>query len=641
MSLPQFDRRSGLILLILVIVGVAIAAISLTRRSDGRSGQSRGVGRGDGGGTAAITPSEPVTVGSRGTWTITYVVGPDSIGEGGGVVAHLPIFWEWAEPQMATPEVPGYSTVSCSRSDLRIESHAVGPHHYIRSTVAEGSLFPGDTLRFIYGDTKDSAFPNAQARADLYSERGQEFLVKVDGDGDGFFVEIERSPRLDIVAGPAADLRIHVKGEAQLNDTTYVTVAALDRFGNRAVGYRGTIRFSHRWDVHGAPTSYTMTAEDRGARAFPIRFASPGFSTLGVVEEGGTMKASSNPIRVRGPGEDDPFRLLWGDLHIHSQVSDGTGTPEENYRFGRDVANLDVIALTDHDHHGLRPLREKDWEAIRRLNEEFYQPGRLVTFLGYEWTNWVYGHRNVYFRNPEAGVLHSTADSSSNSPPELWNALPNEEAMTIAHHTGGGPIPTDWSIVPPPARERLVEISSIHGSSECLGCPKEIYSPVPGTFVRDALARGYRLGLIGSGDGHVGHPGITLTPSGGLAGIYAAATTREAVWEALLARRTYATSGERIILSVRIADHWMGEEIQADDLPEGLPFEVDICGTAPVDLVELIADGVAVDTLFGNGERVEGTLETSKNPNESTYYYVRVRQMDGGLAWSSPIWIDP
>ena len=33
------------------------------------------------------------------------------------------------------------------------------------------------------------------------------------------------------------------------------------------------------------------------------------------------------------------------------------------------------------------------------LSNDAYDPGRFVTFLGFEWTNWVSGHRNVYYRD--------------------------------------------------------------------------------------------------------------------------------------------------------------------------------------------------------------------------------------------------
>ena len=619
---------------------IALSMVVLLTSGCGGEKGNRPPGLGDGGGLAVLDLSEPVTAGSYGTWTVRFIAGPEGIGEGGGIVVHLPIFWNWSEPQMASAGYPGYVTYECSRVGTTWDTFTDPDLHYVRATLTGGCLVEGDTVRFTYGDTLDGKSPRARARADRYAERGQEFLVKVDGDGDGFFTEIGRSPSVDILGGDAARLVISLKGEAALNDTTWLTVAALDRFGNLAAGYRGTVRFSHKWNILGTPANYTFTEEDVGARVFPVLFTAPGYQTIGVVEEGGTMNAGSNPIHIVPPVRGERYRLFWGDIHMHSRLSDGTGEPVDLYRYARDVSNLDVAALTDHDHHGLRPLSDGDWKKIAALNEDEYRPGRFVTFQAYEWTNWVYGHRNVYYRET-GGPLLSTADSSSNSPPELWASLPAGAAMTIAHHTGGGPIATDWKMAPPPDRERLVEISSVHGASECLGGPKEIYNAVPGAFVRDALALGYRLGFIGSGDSHSGHPGRTEPPCGGLAGIYAEERTRESVWDALYARRTYATSGEKIILGVRLGDHWMGEEMSGAELADPLLFHVDACGTAPIDLIELIADGVAVDTLFGAGERAEGALEAAKNDTGTSWYYVRLRQMDGGLAWSSPIWVTP
>ncbi|MFH1278334.1 MAG: CehA/McbA family metallohydrolase [Candidatus Eisenbacteria bacterium] len=619
-------------------LGTLCLAALITTGCGGGGGRPAGLG--DGGGRATIEPDGPVVVGSRGTWTVRYVAGDEGVARGGGVVVHCPVFWEWSEPQTVSPGYPGYCTVAVSNRRVRLGVYAHPELHYLSAKVEDGFLSPGDSIRFVYGDTLGGDAPEGRARADSYAERVQEFLVKVDGDGDGVFAEIAESPDLTLVPGPAAALRIYVRAEADLNDSTRVTVAALDRFGNRARGYAGTIRFSHKWDVLDAPISYAFEPEDSGAAAFTVRFTAPGFQTLGVVEEGGTLQSQSNPIRVRPPGDGTPYQVLWGDLHMHSRLSDGTGEPDDLYRYARDVGNLDVAAVTDHDHHGLRPLGAESWKAMEEWAAEFYEPGLLVTLLGYEWTNWVYGHRNVYYGGP-SGPLHSTADSATNTPEELWAALEGGSAMTIAHHTGGGPVPTDWSVPPPAEWETLVEISSIHGSSEQIGGLKEIYDPAPGSFVRDALALGYRLGFIGSGDGHVGHPGETESPSGGLAGILAEERTRESVWEALRARRTYATSGERIWLRFRLGEHWMGEEVVGGELPDRLSFHLEAGGTAPIDVAELIGNGTTLDTLFGSEETLEGTLEADNNRSESSYYYVRVLQMDGGIAWSSPIWINP
>ncbi len=625
-------RRVAIPVLI-VAAGIALLLLILPRIRT-NSSYSLPPGHGDGGGRASIEPADPVRVATRGTWTIRFITGPDSIATGGGLVVQYPVFWNWSKPQTTDPSYPGYVEWATSVEDVELTGFA-SHLGWVRIVVDEGILVPGDTVIIVYG----GGAGGGQAVADPYAERGQEFLIKVDGDGDDVFAEIDRSPKIDLTAGSTAQLRLFGRGEVRDGEKTELVVSALDRFGNRAPDYRGTVRFSYRWTVSGLPDHYTFTEEDRGAHAFPVTWFNAGTGRIRVVEEGGVLEAWSNPIRVIPRNRPEPYRLLWADLHQHSNFSDGTGLPEDLHSYARDVEYLDVFALTDHDHHGLRPLNEEMWNRLQAVTDSFYQPDTFVTLHAYEWTNWVYGHRNVYYFGDLREVF-STADSATNSPAELWRALPDGQSLTIAHHTGGGPVPIDWSIPPDPAYEWLVEIASVHGSSECKGCPKEIYNPIEGSFVRDALALGYRLGFIAAGDGHIGHPGETYGASGGLAGIYAGSRTREAIWEALSARRTYATSGERIILRVDLNGHWMGSVIPLAELPDQLAIEVSAWGTAPMDRADLISDGVEIATEYGSEEEFSCRFLVPR-PESETYYYVRLTQMDGALAWSSPIWITP
>ncbi len=613
----------------------ALAALALLRVSFHRE-PAIPKGRGDGSGSATIDPATPVTAGGVGRWTIRYIAGEEGIAPGGGVVIQFPIFWKWTAPQTFDPGRPGYVGTRCSNPKVELRSFA-SDLAWVRITTAGRAIDPGDTITVTWGEGDEH--DRNGVRIDPYAERGQEFIVKVDGDGDEEYAEIAESPRIDILPGEAEQLRIYIKGSAAPGETTFVTVAALDRFGNRATAYRGTIRFSHRWNVTGLPADWKFTPEEKGARRFPLVFPETGSVSIRVVEEGGTLDAWSNPIEVVPADRLDGYELLWSDLHQHSRFSDGTGEPADLFAYARDVENLDVFALTDHDHHGLRPLDEERWATLRMTADSFYAPSRFVTFPAYEWTNWVYGHRNVYFLD-SSEPIRSMADSAFNSPEELWADLPSGRAMTVAHHTGGGPVPTDWSVPIDTSMEWIVEIASVHGSSECRNCPNEIYSPVEGGAVRDALLRGYRLGFLAAGDGHIGHPGETYSVCGGLGGIYARERSRDSVWEALRARRTYGTSGERIVLQFKLFDHWMGEAVPARTLPDTLLFTVEAEGTAPIDMAELIGAEGAVDTLFGSDRGLAGHFARIR-PDRETWYYVRLQQMDGGLAWSSPIWIVP
>ena len=66
------------------------------------------------------------------------------------------------------------------------------------------------------------------------------------------------------------------------------------------------------------------------------------------------------------------YHLYWGDVHGHTSLSDGQGTPDEYFTYARDTANLDFTILTDHDFGHGPPwnMPPEDWTAIQDAAEE-------------------------------------------------------------------------------------------------------------------------------------------------------------------------------------------------------------------------------------------------------------------------------
>ncbi|MGH9391886.1 MAG: DUF3604 domain-containing protein, partial [Vicinamibacteria bacterium] len=269
----------------------------------------------------------------------------------------------------------------------------------------------------------------------------------------------------------------------------------------------------------------------------------------------------------------------------------------------------------------------------------FDEPGRFVALVGYEWTSWLHGHRHVLYFEGEAELL-SSLDPRYENPALLWEALEGRSVLTVAHHSAGGPVSTNWDFVPPPHLEPVTEVVSVHGSSEASDTPGKIYSPVPGNFVRDALDRGLRFGFIGSGDSHDGHPGLAqlASPSGGLAAIFSEPATRAGVLEALRARRTYATNGPRIWLRTWLDEHEMGALVPATGAAtHELRFVV--AAPSPVERVDVVRSGAIVSVVPGSGRRELSETLTLPPLRPGEYVYVRVVQHDGGAAWSSPVYV--
>ncbi|MEM8931174.1 MAG: DUF3604 domain-containing protein [Acidobacteriota bacterium] len=608
----------------------------------------------DGGGRAWFeTAPSPAVSGVPNEWTILFETGPEGIAEGGTVFLQVSSFWGWTEPQLEHPDVPGHTRVEWVDPGTGTEPPVLDASkiegHLVAVEIGGRPLVSGERLRFVYG-------AGVGALPDRFAERGEHLWLAVDGDGDGVRQLIAEPPALDVAAGPPARLIATLPSTARPGESVRLHLAVLDRLGNAGVDFEGEIVLEPAEGSSGlgmALPSITFEAADRGVRVVELMAMEAGIVRLVATGPNG-LRADTNPLQVATGS----LRVYWLDVQNHSNFSDGTGQPSELYRYARDVAALDIVSVTDHDHWGMRFLDDDPalWARIRDVTEQFHDPGRFVALHGYEWTHWVHGHRHVLVFDDLPLPIYSSIDPDYDHPDELWAALRGRPAITVAHHSAGGPIAIDWTIPPDPQLEPVTEILSVHGSSESADAPHPIHRPIAGNFVRDAaLGRGYKLGFIGSSDGHDGHPGLghLASPTSGLGAIVTSAEpdealTRDAVYRALMARQTYATSGPRILLRVVYGGYGMGSDVPIADgvavdgpgrTVELLPIDhlfVQVLGTRAVERVDLVRTGELVASLDCE-VRLECTMLlpiTDFEPGE--WLYVRAVQVDGHVAIASP-----
>ena len=198
----------------------------------------------------------------------------------------------------------------------------------------------------------------------------------------------------------------------------------------------------------------------------------------------------------------------------------------------------------------------------------------------------------------------------------------------------------DWHRPHEPGRQRLVEICSQWGVSEEGGYKS----------VRHALDLGYQFGFTGGTDNHVAEPGNP--DQGGLTGLLAPELTRRAVFDALVDRRTFATTGPRMILAFRVNGEIMGREMSAGpDEPRQVRGRA--ITSEPIASVQVIRNGQVAHEQSGEG-RMDVTIEwDDADPladlavereladRRFAYYYLRVETVGGQLGWASPIWVRP
>ncbi|HTF88389.1 MAG TPA: CehA/McbA family metallohydrolase [Planctomycetota bacterium] len=594
----------------------------------------------DGGGRAWIEPIEgrPIAVvaGESSAWRVVYEAGELGIAAGGSLFLQISPFWGWSTPQVEAPEAAGFTRVSTDAKGVGLDAQTLDVQ-LLAVKISGRGLARGERVIFDYG-----AGPSG-AKADDFAESCSRFWIAVDGDGDGVRQALADSPCVDVQAGPPAILSAVAPTSLRPGETGKLHIALLDAAGDAGVHAHAVLRFEAAPAWLKFDTKLELRADLGSSCVLPFTPTEEGmfrWRAVAALDDGRELSCSIGPLLVSATAP----RVLWADLHGHSGESDGTGSVEAYWRYARDIAGLDAASLTDHDHWGMRFLDRtgSDWKAFAATARSFDQPGSFVALPGYEYTDWIHGHRCVVWFGDEA-ELYSSMDPRYDTPQELWAALRGKRALTIPHHVGGGPIALDWSIRSDPELEPVVEIVSVHGSSEAQDSDKRIYAPVPGNFARDGLANGSLLGFIGSGDSHDGHPGLAQLgghyPCSGLAAIVCEERTPAALYEALRSRRVYATSGARILLRFSFAGQPMGAVASMADVAKSSQLFARAIGTSPIRRIDVILGGEVAISVEGDGTAelvVSGALTDVR---AGDWVYVRVVQADGELAWSSPIFV--
>jgi hypothetical protein len=123
-----------------------------------------------------------------------------------------------------------------------------------------------------------------------------------------------------------------------------------------------------------------------------------------------------------------------------------------------------------------------------------------------------------------------------------------------------------------------------------------------------------------------------------LAAILSEERTREAVFEALRERRVYATNGPRILLRASLSGRRMGSVLKAPERAEEL--ELLVVSPAAIDRIDIVRSGKVAESVPGEQRRDLYLRRAVHDLRPGEYLYLRVVQEDGGLAWSSPFFVD-
>ncbi len=619
---------------------------------------------------AAVCSPQQATVGTWQSVSLRLTLGPDGLQKGDALVVQSATrgLQAWPALQHLMPAEAGYTSAKTA-SGMRVSCTVTGQHVRL---VTRDPLPPADTLSLTYGD-RHAGGPGI--RMTLAALRQWFRILHIPQDGSGPREAVAEPPYVDLLPAEPHSLDVLAPSRVRRGEECSFVVKAVDANGNTALPSAARATIS---PVHGAdlPSEIALDERDRAARRaeFVLTEKMPPTSRLRLVVRHPEVENAglSNPLEVL-PEDDHSDCIYWGDLHAHTSHGHAYGEIEDLYHYARDEARLDFVAHVEHytragewlnpwwrrrypESQTVVDFVEQSWQERLEQARRFDAPGRFVPLLGFEWAHTT-GHLNGFFPGLDAPLVYPTSFRDPKmTPAHLKELLQDHEWFGVPHHTafplGRGTLGGfRWEHFDPDTMP-CVEIASKQGNGEYFGAP---YAALPsgiGGTVREGLERKLRFGFVGATDTNIARPGSFTAQEKrqrlpGLTAVFAPNLNREAIYTAIRRRRCYATLGGRPILRFSVNGAFMGESLRLSSADSVKHIVCDIAGSAELARVEVIKNGepffqfVTTDTGIHNRSYDYREEFPDTTPSQTgDYYYLRVQQYDGALAWSSPIWID-
>jgi hypothetical protein len=523
-------------------------------------------------------------------------------------------------------------------------------------------LKSGDVFKIIMGAPEKA--PGLGNTSQKTVQRRRSFNLHIDPKGKGDYKELETF-HLDVRGGPLKSLRIITPSLVTRNKRFDVMVRFEDIYGNLTSNApEGTV-IDLSYEHLRENLNWKLFVPETGFIALPsLYFNEPGIYKIQLHNLKTDEYFFSAPIKCIF---ENPLSLFWGNLFGESKRYNSTTQIESWIRHMRDDSGLQFVATSCFETE--EETSNDDWKNISAQIAEFNEDDRFVAMLGFQWLGepGPEGLRHFIYSKDAKPILRRK-DTKNNSLKKIYKTNNPKEMIAVPVFTMGKTTCFDFEDFNP-EYERVVQIFMAWGSSENHSKDKNLKAiagsgknSIPetaeGSIVK-ALNNGCRFGFVAGGY-HDGGPFADLFDSNqvqyteGITAILAKEHNRSSLMDALHARSCYASTGERIILGFDIAGFGMGGEVDTKTRP-GLEYNRYITGycvgTKPLTEVAIIRNGKVWRTLDCNGDRLdietEDTealssiaLEGKEDKPPFAYYYLRVTQADGHMAWSSPIWID-
>jgi hypothetical protein len=539
------------------------------------------------------------------------------------------------------------------------------PHYeFVLPQVLEA----GDPFTIILGSAKEPTLKKDKAdllRAQTVSQRRRTFSLFIDPTGKGNYNDDPEIFSMDVRGGLLHNIRVLAPSFVIKNKRFDVIVRFEDEYGNLTNNAPDETLIELTHEHLRENLKWKLFVPETGFISLPnLYFNEEGVYTIQLLNTSTQQIFRSAPIRCFS---ENNKHLYWGLLHGESDRFDATENIESCLRHFRDDKAFNFYGTSCFESQ--EETSNDTWKLITQNVTDFDEDDRFVSFLGFQYAGdpKTEGLRQIIYNKDTKQILRRK-DLKSNTLKKIYKGASPKEFISVPSFTMAKGIEYNFEDFDPEF-ERVVEIYNSWGSSEqtkkegnlrpITNSESSGYHETAEGSIQKALQRNCRFGFIAGGLDDRGvfsdsYESSQEQYSPGLTAISAINHNREALFEAIYQRSCYATTGERIIVGLNLSGVSMGCETSTAE-KQGLAMNRHlsgyVAGTTKLRSVEIIRNGKVIKTFEPDDYHLDFTyddlspleqvcIDAKDKKPPFAYYYIRVVQEDGHMAWSSPIWVD-
>lgn len=311
------------------------------------------------------------------------------------------------------------------------------------------------------------------------------------------------------------------------------------------------------------------------------------------------------------------MKIFYGEVHSHTNLSDGKGLVENAYPYARDMGGVDYFAVTDHN-----TLTKDDYiPTVSELADRYSKDGKFAGLYGYEmsWGPGDYGHANIISPKKlfdakrtlrewydDLAEIGETGVGQFNHPGERWGSF--EDFRYDAR------------------MDRIFHLMELRLTEYGIFTIEEEFEK--------ALAQGWHIGPVSNEDSHGANWTCVREETGA---VLAEELTRDAILDAMRAHRTYTTTDRTLKLFYRANGAWLGSVIPKTGKMD-ITVEASTEKNCGLGLLQLVGQYNRVLAQVDVGAAKEYCWNITI-PDDQKYVYVR---RIGGVqyAMTAPVWVE-